>query len=120
MIHVLIVDKQRLYSEAIHSIISKDDTIQPIKMIATFPDAMAYIKDNSPDVVLISMHVPAIGGIKAAKRIKKSYPKTKIIFFTTFIDKDLIVAAMSVGIDGFLLNTIDEQSFIQAIRDAYK
>lgn len=120
MIHVLLVDEQRLFNEAVRSLLATEKDIGTIGMVTTGKAAIQYIKDKQPDVVLMDIHTPAVDGIKATIHIKDNFPKTKIIYLTSFTDKELVIAGMIAGADGFLLKDIDANNLIQSIRNAYE
>jgi|SRR5215469_14504341 len=55
-----------------------------------------------PDVVLLDVGMPILNGIEAAKQIRKSVPRSRIIFVTTNGDRDVKAAALATGADGYL------------------
>lgn len=120
MIHVLLVDEQRLFSEAVRSLLATEEDIEQVAIATSGQEAIEYIREHEPDVVLMDIHVPQVNGIKATVHIKDNFPATKIIFLTSFAEKDLVIAGIIAGADGFLLKDIDARSLMQAIRNAYQ
>lgn len=119
MIHVLLVDEQRLFSEAVRSLLITENDIDKVGIAQSGEEAMKYIHDEQPDVILMDMHVTGFDGIKAAVHIKDNYPHMKIIFLTSVAEKEFVVAAIIAGAEGFLLKDIDHASLIQSVRNAY-
>lgn len=119
MIHVLLVDEQRLFSEAVRSLLATEDDIETIGIVTSGKDAISYIEEKQPDVILLDIHLPEVDGIKTVIHIKDKYPSTKVIFLTSFAENDLVISGMIAGADGFLLKDIDASNLIQSIRNAY-
>src|SRR5690625_5091401 len=118
MIHVLLVDGQQLFTEAIDSLLRTEEDIKVIGRASTGREAMQVIAENEPDIILIDIHMPTVDGIRMTVQIKDHYPHIKVIILTSFEDKDLIVTGMVAGADGFLLKNMTSKSLIDAIRNA--
>lgn len=119
MIHVLLVDGQQLFTEAIVSLLAGEDDIEVIGRVSNGREAMQFLEGNEPDVILIDIHMPKVDGIRVTIHIKDNYPHIKVIILTSFEDKDLIVTGMVAGADGFLLKNMTAKSLIQSVRNAY-
>lgn len=120
MIKVLLVNGQRLFNEAIESLLSTEADIDVVGMAITVQDAMKQIYEKAPDIVLLDVHMSSMDGIKTTVHIKDNYPNIKVIFLTTFSQKELVIAGIVAGADGFLLKNIDTENLLQAIRNAYR
>src|SRR5690625_5578528 len=120
MIKVLLVNGQRLFNEAIESLLSTEADIDVVGMAITVQDAMIQIYKKAPDIVLLDVHMSSTDGIKTTVHIKDNYPNIKVIFLTTFSNKQLVIAGIVAGADGFLLKNIDTESLLQSIRNAYR
>lgn len=119
MIKMLLVNEQRLFNEAIQSLLSTETDIDVVGMATTVQDAMMQIPEKVPDVILLDVHMSKVDGIKATVHIKDNYPHIKVILLTNFSKKELVVAGILAGADGFLLKNIDTENLLQSIRNAY-
>ena len=119
MIKVLLVNEQRLFNEAVQSLLSTETDIEVVGMSTTVQDAMLQIHEKAPDIILLDVHMSNVDGIKATVHIKDNYPHIKVIFLTTFSKKELVVAGIIAGADGFLLKNIDTENLLQSVRNAY-
>src|SRR5690625_4876318 len=120
MIKVLLVNGQRLFNEAVESLLIAEDDMIVVGKATTGNEAMEQIKIKQPDVILLDVHMSDVDGIKMTVHIKDNYPNIKVIFLTTFSDKQLVIAGIVAGADGFLLKNIDTENLIQSIRNAYR
>lgn len=120
MIKVLLVNGQRLFNEAVESLLKTENDMTVVGKATTGKDALEQIQTKSPDVILLDVHMSDIDGIKMTVHIKDNYPDMKVIFLTTFSNKQLVIAGIVAGADGFLLKNIDTESLLQSIRNAYR
>src|SRR5690625_6295302 len=119
LINVLLIDKDRLFIEAIQSMIDKEKDMQVIGMVTKGKTAMKLMDEKQPDVVLLDLHLPQISGIKITNYIKEKFPQIKVVFLTSETNEELLMKGIAAGADGFLLKNCDSESFIRSIRDTY-
>ncbi len=79
-------------------------------------EALDTIDAVQPNVVLMDLQMPRMGGIEAASLIHRRYPAVKVIVLTSFQDKELVNAALQAGASGFLLKDAAEEDLVAAIR----
>ena len=71
-----------------------------------------------PDVVLMDIRMPGMGGVVATQRIKASYPQITVLILTTFDDDEYIIDALHYGASGYLLKDIGGKRLIESIYEA--
>jgi DNA-binding NarL/FixJ family response regulator len=71
-----------------------------------------------PDVVLMDLVMPGIGGVEAIRRIVRSVPDARVIVLTSFADHTHVLEALDAGAHGYLLKDADGQEVLRAIRAA--
>lgn len=119
MIKVMLVDDQTILAEGLKSVLETSEDIRVCAMAQDGAQAVALMEEHRPDVVLMDIRMPNMNGVVATKRIKESYPPTKIIILTTFDDSDYILSAINNGASGYLLKDIGGAALIDAVRNAY-
>ncbi len=80
------------------------------------PEALAVIDSLKPDVAILDLRLPEIGGIEVARRMREISPETRGLVLTAFDDDDYILAAMQVGVFGYLLKTVRAEELADAVR----
>lgn len=94
-----------------------------IQVIAEAKDGMeAYeqTRIHRPQVVLMDIRMPQIGGVEATRLIKRDFPETTVLILTTFDDDESILGAIAHGASGYLLKDISGAKLAEAIRDAVR
>ncbi len=83
-------------------------------------EALAVIDSLKPDVAILDLRLPEIGGIEVARRMREVSPETKGLVLTAFDDDDYILAAMQAGVSGYLLKTARVEELADAVRKVAK
>ena len=119
-INILIVDDQSLVREGIASLLA----IQPgIKLLGTAEngqEAVQFVQQEQPDVILMDIRMPVMDGIAAAETILKTNPTQIILMLTTLEDDEYIVKSLKTGARGYLLKDMLAADLAQAVRSAYR
>ena len=82
--------------------------------------AVEKAEELKPDVVLLDVRMPVMGGVEAATRIKARYPDVKIVMLTTFDEKELIADALKAGAMGYILKEMPIAEVVMGIRSVYQ
>ena len=81
-------------------------------------EALEVCQSQQPDVVLMDLIMPGMGGIEATRRIRELYPETQVIALTSYQDKDLVQKAIRVGAISYLLKNVSGDDLADAVRSA--
>ena len=81
-------------------------------------EALEVCQSQQPDVVLMDLIMPGMGGIEATRRIREKYPDTQVIALTSYQDKDLVQKAIRVGAISYLLKNVSGDDLADAVRSA--
>ncbi len=118
MIRIALADDQTLFRDMLRILLAQTPDFE---VVGTAGDGDAIVQiclDTHPDVVLLDIRMPGVGGMPALAAIKSSLPDTRVIMLTTFEDDEQIRQACLQGADGFLLKEIRPEALSMAIRCA--
>jgi DNA-binding NarL/FixJ family response regulator/class 3 adenylate cyclase len=73
----------------------------------------------APDVILMDLLMPEMGGLEAIASIKQAHPEIEIVAVTSFIEEEKVTSALEAGASGYLLKDAEAEEVAQAIRAAY-
>ena len=81
-------------------------------------EALEVCQSQQPDVILMDLIMPGMGGIEATRRIREQHPDIQVIALTSFQDKDLVQEAIQVGAISYLLKNVSGDDLADAVRSA--
>jgi len=119
MIRVLVAEDHELVRLGIRRILETAADIEVIAEAQSGEDALAKARQNRPDVVLMDVHMPGMGGIEATRRITRALPNTNVIALTV-LDEDPFPAQLrEAGAKGYLTKGCPADEMFEAIRVVY-
>jgi NarL family two-component system response regulator LiaR len=83
-------------------------------------EAVARARELQPDVLLMDLVMPRLGGLEAIGEIKKESPEARILVLTSFAEDDQVFPAIKAGALGYLLKDSSPQDLLRAIRQVYR
>lgn len=81
-------------------------------------EAVTICKEHQPDVLLLDLVLPEVGGVEIIPRVQEVSPRTNIIALTNFKDRRTVQAAVEAGATGYILKNVGIDELAQAIRTA--
>ena len=79
-------------------------------------EAIERAAELQPDVVLMDVRMPGVGGIEATRRIRQAQPGTKVVMLTVSEDEDDLFASIHAGATGYLLKEVSIEEVAEAVR----
>ena len=83
-------------------------------------EAIEQAKQAQPDIVLLDLMMPKMGGVEATPQIIAACPQARVIILTSFGEDDQVIPAIRAGAQGYLLKDIPPHDLVQAVREAYQ
>jgi DNA-binding NarL/FixJ family response regulator len=118
LIHILLADDQPLFREGIRTILSLQTDLKVVGEAADGLEAVQQALSLQPQVVLMDLRMPHLGGVEATRRIRAQAPSCRVIVLTTFDDDEEVFDALRAGAVGYLLKDAPSGTLIEAIRAA--
>lgn len=120
MIEILLVDDEPLLLESLEIVLTIKGGYKVCGTAGNGVEALKLLKEHQPNVMLIDLNMPGMGGIELIKEVKKLYPGIKMIVLTTFYDEKNISEALSNGASGYLLKDSGKDAIIDAVEQTVK
>jgi NarL family two-component system response regulator LiaR len=118
-IRVLVVDDHAVVRNGIeYSLLAMDD-IELMGAAASGEEALRLCEETRPDVILMDMMMPGMGGVAATKSVLERYPGTRVIALTSFQEGSLVQEALQAGAISYLLKDVGMDALAKAIRLAH-
>jgi len=119
-IKVLIVDDHTLVREGIRALLALTADIEVVSEAANGKEALEKVKEFAPDVVLMDLAMPVMSGLEATRRIRREFPRTKVLAVTQYDDSEYVVPLIEAGARGFVTKMAAFSQLASAIQAVYK
>ncbi|MFW5442729.1 MAG: response regulator [Methylococcaceae bacterium] len=116
MIKVLLVDDHELVRTGIESLLNSEDDITVVGVTGSGENALEILDDISPDVILMDINMPGIGGVEACRRVLQRSPEMKIIALSVHNDGLIPQQLLKLGAVGFISKGSPVNEMVSAIR----
>ncbi|ATL92988.1 UvrY/SirA/GacA family response regulator transcription factor [Aeromonas sobria] len=116
MINVFLVDDHELVRTGIRRILEDVRGIKVVGEAQSGETAVAFCRQHHPDVILMDMNMPGIGGLEATRKILRIRPDVRIIVLTIHCENPFPTKVMQAGAAGYLTKGAAPDEMIQAIR----
>jgi NarL family two-component system response regulator LiaR len=117
-IRVLIVDDHAVVRGGLRLFLLAFDDLELVGEASSGERAPAMCAELQPDVVLMDLMMPGMGGVEAIRLIRQRQPQVQVIALTSFPEDELVQAALRAGAISYLLKTISAGELAAAIRAA--
>jgi len=115
---VLICDDHRIVREGLRQFVSNVPGVDKVETAASGEEVLARYPHEHPDLVLMDVRMPGLGGLEATRRLVHLYPEAKVIMLTAADDRDQVAAAVSSGARGYLLKDVSHEELCAAVAHA--
>jgi DNA-binding NarL/FixJ family response regulator len=120
VIRVLIADDHAVVRVGLEQLLESAEDITVVAVAADGEQAAGLAAECRPDVVLMDLSMPGLGGIEATRRIRAAEPTVHVVVLTSFSDRERILAALDAGALGYLLKDAEPDELLRGIRAAAK
>jgi len=115
MTKILVVDDHELVRNGISRILNDVDGFEVIAEVGCGEDAISYCRANTPDIVLMDISMPGIGGLEATKKIMQICEEIRVICLSMHKENPMPAKIMQAGAYGFLTKDAGHSEMINAI-----
>lgn len=118
-IKVLIADDHAILREGIKALLERHEDIEVVGEAADGAEAIRKVTELNPDVVLMDIAMPGLGGLEATLELRRISPETKIIVLTQYDNREYIYRFFKAGVSGYVLKKAMGTELLSAIRSVY-
>jgi DNA-binding NarL/FixJ family response regulator len=114
-VRVLLADDQRLVRESLGTLLGLLPGIEMVASASDGEEALSLVEEHNPDVVLMDLRMPRMGGIEATGRLHETRPEVSVIALTTYADDESVLGALRAGARGYLTKDASSEDIRNAI-----
>ncbi|MCH9687545.1 MAG: response regulator transcription factor [Deltaproteobacteria bacterium] len=118
MARVLLVDDQASFRQGLRALLSTEPGIEIVGEAHDGVECLRTVGVLAPDVVLLDLRMPTMGGVETTRRLKQLRPEIQVVVLTTFDEDELMFEALKEGALSYLLKDATADTIANAIRAA--
>ena len=118
LVRVLIADDHPVVRRGLTAVLAAYDDFHLVGEVSSGEEAISFCEKTQPDVVLMDLVMPGMGGIKAIRVIRERWPQVAVIALTSFGEMTLVEEALKAGAVSYLLKNVSAEELAAAIRGA--
>lgn len=116
MVRLILVDDHPVVRAGLAGMLSAEDDLEVVGEADDGEEAIALVRELHPDVVVMDLRMPRMGGAEATAHILRESPATRVLILTTYNTDADILRAVEAGATGYLLKDTPRAQFADAIR----
>jgi NarL family two-component system response regulator LiaR len=117
---VLIADDHAVVREGVRAFLETQSDLAVVGAAASGEEAVELASALVPDVVLMDLLMPGIGGVEAIRRIKRSSPRTRVVVLTSYHGDEHVFPALRAGALSYVLKDVGPTELAEAVRQAVR
>ena len=119
-IKVLVVDDHTIVRDGICALLALSGDIEVVGEATNGNEALNKVRKLSPDVVVMDIAMPIMGGLEATRRINKEFPGIKVLVLTQYDDKEYFFPVIESGASGYISKAAASSELIAGIRSVFR
>jgi DNA-binding NarL/FixJ family response regulator len=116
VLRVLLADDHALVREGMRALLEDVPEVEVVAEAGDGHEALQLVRETSPDIALVDISMPALNGLEVAMRVKKEFPKTRVVIVSMHTDDEYVRRALLAGAAGYLVKTADRSELESALR----
>ena len=118
-IRIMLVDDHPLLREGVASVVERQNDMQLVAEATDGEQAIALYRQLQPDITLMDLQMPGVGGVEAIRTITGEFPHARIIVLTTYRGDVQALRALKAGAMGYLLKSMLRKELLDTIRQVH-
>lgn len=119
-LRLLVVDDQPIIRRGLALILGAQADIEVVGQAADGQQALQLAEALRPDVVVMDLQMPVLGGVAATRLLAQRLPRTRVVVLTTFDDDERVFAAVQAGAHAYLLKDAAEGELLDTVRAVHR
>ena len=118
-IRVIIADDHAIVREGTRRVLEAEEDIEVVGEAANGTEALDKVKRLKPNVVLMDIAMPIMGGLEATRRIRRESPEARVLILTQYDDREYVFPILEAGAVGFISKAAASSELVSGIRAVY-
>ena len=114
-IRMVLADDHDIVREGTRRLLERDETLVVVGEAGDGEQAVKLVDELTPDIVVMDVRMPRLGGLDATRRIKSRHPHMRVLILSAHEDDEYVFPLLEAGANGYLLKTTNGRDLIRAI-----
>ena len=119
-IRILIADDHGVLRAGLRALLSAESELEVVDEASSGNEALTLAGELQPDLILLDISMPDLGGIEVTRRLKEMLPNVRVLILTVHEDESLLQEAIQAGASGYIVKRAVESELIDAIRAVWR
>jgi DNA-binding NarL/FixJ family response regulator len=119
-IRLVLADDHPMIRAGFKTLLAQSEDFEVTGEAENGAELIKVVTSLKPDVTLVDLHMPGIGGLEALEKLHASFPEIKFVVLTMHEEREYVQKALKAGADGYLLKNIQREELESAIHTVYK
>lgn len=115
-VKIILADDHFMLRQGIRTLIDREPNFEVVAEANDGHESITLTDEYNPDIVLMDVAMPKVGGLEATRQIKAAHPHTAVIVLTIYDDEEYIIGFLEAGAAGYLMKSAYGDELIQAIK----
>ncbi len=120
MISIVVADDHGIVREGLRRLIDSEPDLSVCAVAEDGRQVLAEVERKRPDVVVLDITMPGMGGLETLERLRSDHPKTHVILLSVHSEPPLVASAIGLRADGYVLKDGRAEEILSAIREVVK
>jgi DNA-binding NarL/FixJ family response regulator len=120
VIKVLLVDDHRILREGLRVLLSEQPGLIVVGDASDGEEALALVAESHPDVVVMDMVMPRMGGLEATALIRRLHPEVRVLILSMYDDDEYVQRVIQAGASGYVLKGVAADDLVRAIHEVHR
>lgn len=119
-VNILIADDHPAVRYGVRSILQLENNMHVVGEAKSGDEVLKMVEANPVDIVLLDLNMPGKSGMETTRKLRRAYPKLKILAFSIYDEQHKVLSMLKSGADGYLLKAADGNEVVKAINAVMK
>ena len=115
-VKVVLVDDHRIVLDGLVSLLESDPDFVILAALGSGEQVLEFLQQDQPDILVTDYSLPGISGLELARKVKRDFPKIKIVALSMHDEAHLVRGILKEGVDGYLLKNIQQFELKNALK----
>ena len=115
-VRILLVDDHAVLRSGLRLLLEREEGLEPVGEAGTAEDALLVLPRLRPDIVVMDIEMPGMGGFEGAARIRERMPEARVLVLSMHDQPQDVRRAFDAGADGYLLKSAADEDLVRALR----